>query len=72
MNNTLEKTKEVFGLIVMGAEMICALSALWAEIAPKVKTVLEPFVENCKKLADEAKKDEKQTQIMVIEAEKAN
>ena len=50
--NNIEKAKEVFGLIVSGAAVIVALSELWSEVGPKVKAIIGPFINDCKKLTD--------------------
>ena len=49
----VERTKEILGLIVVGAEAIVGLSKLWEQIEPEVKRIVKNFVNACKKLTDE-------------------
>ena len=46
----VEITKDFVGFVVRGANVIVKLADLWAEVGPKLKEILEPLIDYCKKI----------------------
>ena len=46
----IQKTQEVLTLVVTAASAIVALYKIWNKIAPEVKKVVLPVMEECKKV----------------------
>ena len=50
--NNIEKAKEIFGLVISAATVIVALANIWKEVGPRVKAIVNPFIDDCRKLTN--------------------
>ncbi len=54
----IEKAGAILGLVVLAAKAIGTLAEVWEQVGPKVKEIIKPVVNECKKIAEDSKKDD--------------
>ena len=59
-----QRVKEIFGLVISGAAALVALAKVWDEVYPRVKTIIQPLIDDAKKITESNDED---SELLAIE-----